>query len=220
MSNEENKVVVTMRSVILEAVDNNGTIEDNRELIKSLASSVSNHLLMVAHSIPPCNEEGKDKSALFIAACEIEEAYIKSDDAGIHKVDKLPRCYINPKSVIKSAYDLGINLKDYQTESELRKKVAELRKAKKESEEDKEDSDTINLMDEDVIEIDPRLSQSVAAFLNTIKDLKGHGDKVDSIIEVINQANTRAKEVLNILVPVEPKKPASKKVVSKKKAVV
>ena len=81
-------------------------------------------------SIGKVSEKGT-ASAKFDLACAEQEKFIRSREAKSYRVDKLPRYWTNPKSQIKSALNLGIDLTKYQTESKLRKAVAEARAALK-----------------------------------------------------------------------------------------
>lgn len=113
----------TMHSLIIEAV------KVQRGVDKKV-STVSNSLLDVAKAyqerktIGNVNESNSDK---FLAGCDTEETFIKSKEAGHQQVDKLPRCWTQAKSNIKAAINYGIDLKDYTSESALRKAVAKVR---------------------------------------------------------------------------------------------
>lgn len=74
-------------------------------------------------SIGKVSEKGT-ASAKFDLACKEQETFIRSREAKSMRVDNLPKYWSNPKSQIKSALNLGIDLALYQTESKLRKAVA------------------------------------------------------------------------------------------------
>lgn len=74
-------------------------------------------------SIGKVSEKGT-ASDKFDTACKEQETYIRSKEAKAYRVDNLPRYWSNPKSQIKAALNLGIDLSMYQTESKLRKAVA------------------------------------------------------------------------------------------------
>lgn len=122
-----------LRAIIEAAVD-------AQNVIDSKSSSISNRLLEAAKATQKAadvvqaegNETGGGKpdpakSDGFLAACELQEKYIRSSDAGEHQVEKLPRCWTQAKSNIKQALRFGIDLKKYTSESALRKRVVKLR---------------------------------------------------------------------------------------------
>lgn len=66
-------------------------------------------------------DAGEAPSARFESACKDTEDYIKSKDAGRNQVDKLPKYWIQPKSNVKAAINLGLDITLYKSESALRK---------------------------------------------------------------------------------------------------
>lgn len=63
-------------------------------------------------------EEGTQKK--FLAACAVEEVWVKSGDAGDLQVTKLPKCWSQAKSDIKATWERGLNPADFPTYSKLK----------------------------------------------------------------------------------------------------
>lgn len=81
------------------------------------------------------NKVSETNSSTFDVACKEQENFIRSKEARGYQVEALPRYWTNPKSQIRSAMNLGINIKLYETESKLRKAVAAKRSELKGSDE-------------------------------------------------------------------------------------
>lgn len=95
--------------------------------VDKLTGGTSKAMLEVAKTLQTRNTIGKNNdknSGKFDMACKEQETFIRSKDAKSLRVDKLPRFWTNPKSQIKAALNLGIDLALYETESKLRKAVA------------------------------------------------------------------------------------------------
>lgn len=100
----------TMRDLIGLAVTVDRTI-------KAMKGGVADQLLRFA--------KDSDTVEAFIGACAVEEEWIKSSDAGDLRTDKLPDCWTQAKSDIKSAWSKGLDPKKYPTYSKLKQaKVA------------------------------------------------------------------------------------------------
>jgi len=185
---------LTLRDVIIEAIHAQTDIDTANELVQESTSSVSNHLLVVAKNF---HDAGK-----FIEACKVQEDFIKSKEAGKNQADKLPRCWTNAKSNIKRALELGFDLSEYKTESELRKAVTE--KRQKESEGDSKPVIDPKLLNSDDEGNDPRLIQYVNALMKKLAEVTGDG--VDEAIEVIDNTINEIDRIILALVPEEPVK--------------
>lgn len=100
----------TMRDLIGLAVTVDRTI-------KAMKGGVADQLLRFA--------KDSDTVEAFVGACAVEEEWIKSSDAGDLRTDKLPDCWTQAKSDIKSAWSKGLDPKKYPTYSKLKQaKVA------------------------------------------------------------------------------------------------
>ena len=201
MSEQENKL--TMRDVILEASQATQGIEDHKKGIQNLTSSVSNHLLTCAKGIGSSDVEGEDKSSLFMAACTVQESFIKSDEAGKDKLDKLPRCWINPKSNIKAAIDLGVDLDKYLTESDLRKDLTKLRQAQEVLE--GEESETVDPMPQAIVDSENHVFTSRVNAL--LAELAIASKLDDDVIDTVVDELENTIETIKILIHLVPQKP-------------
>lgn len=120
------ETLITMRSVMLEAVEVQTAIEEG----KSGKGAISQHLMICARKFV----DGKTKALdvdMFLTACKQEEKFIKSQEAGINRQDRVPPCWTQAKSNIKAAADFGLSPADFKTESAMRKALNECRKAAK-----------------------------------------------------------------------------------------
>jgi len=145
-------------------------------------------------------KEFKGESPLgFLGECYKAEEFIKSDAAGLLKVDKIPTCWSTAKSNIKQAYvKYGILPTDHETESALREDLNTKRNADKAEEgqvtiEATEDGSNIGFLQR--VEV-----------LNSIYNQLPESDRIDmelSLEGVINDYNA----ILDTLVPEEPTPP-------------
>lgn len=198
MSKSTKKVVqeapkpLTMRDVLIEAVQVETSIEDLRAEVKNLAGGVSEHLLTVA--------KGFRNVTAFLSACEIDERWIKSDEAGTNKVDKLPRCWTQAKSNIKQAFKFNMDLSSYKNEFNMR---TDLNK-KREEAKGTTGGEKAQAALKDVIDTskDPRISQSLEALIATLMTLEGD-EALDRAVEGMNKLTTDLK-VFAALVPEKP----------------
>ena len=159
---KKTEVKLTMRAVIKEAVEVESSIEGLREQAKELNGGVSQHLLQVA--------QGFKGAKSFVSACEVQEAWIKSEEAGKHKVDKLPRCWSQAKSNIKAAFNFKMDLGSYKTEHSMRNDLNDKRKEVTDKTGSKKASEALG----DIIEkvADPRISQTIEALVATLMGLE------------------------------------------------
>jgi len=123
------KKELNMRSVMIEAIINQG----DSEVVKEAGAGVSNHLLELAKGFdsvghaPTQNKEFKGDPDGFLGACYEQEQWAKSSDAGKSQVDTIPLCWTRAKASIKAAMVMGLDLSTFDSESSLRKEVAEAR---------------------------------------------------------------------------------------------
>jgi hypothetical protein len=118
-------MTMTMRSLVLDAVKAQNKVD-------KAVTPVSDKMLSLAKGYQDSKTVGKYNDAAadsFISACSEQESFIRSKEAKSSQVDKLPRCWTQAKSNIKAALIHGLNLKDYTSESALRKDVIKARAA-------------------------------------------------------------------------------------------
>ena len=185
---------LTMRDVLIEAVQVETSIEDLRTEVKNLSGGVSQHLLKVA--------QGFTTAKAFLSACEIDEAWIKSDDAYANKVDKLPRCWTQAKSNIKAAFKHGLDLSSYEKEFDMRKDLNDKRKGT----ENQTDQQKAQKALGDVIEkvIDPRIGGVIEALMGTLMGLEGD-EAIEFALEGMKTLMVDIK-AFKVLVPEKPVK--------------
>lgn len=124
------KRAATLRGIMILAAQVQQSVDNN-------LSTISNALLKIAGKYQDAkdivapenyrNERNRAASEAFMDACKLEEAYIRSAEAGQWQRDTLPRCWTQAKSNIKAALEFGINLDLYKSESALRKQVIKIR---------------------------------------------------------------------------------------------
>ena len=121
------KDLISLRDVILEAIE----VQASKDDAKDGTLAVSQHLLVCAKRF--CDGKTKQLDVeLFLTACLAEEKFIKSDEAGKNKQDKVPHCWSTAKSNIKQgAINFDMSPANYSTESKFRKDLNEARKAAK-----------------------------------------------------------------------------------------
>jgi hypothetical protein len=122
----------TLRNVAVEAA----IADVQKDYAKESGTMVSQHIMTIAKTFP--NVDG------FLAACSIEEDFLKSP-AGMQTVldafrkegikeqfsGNCPRAWSQAKSNIKKAWQLGINPSDHETESSMRAELNKKRNEKK-----------------------------------------------------------------------------------------
>lgn len=104
----------TLRDLMCEAVKVDRTID-------FLTGKIAEHLHGFA-------KKAKDLDA-FLKACEAEEEWIKTADAGDLRIERLPKCWSQAKSDIKGAWKRGIKPTDHPTYSKLKQAKVALGKA-------------------------------------------------------------------------------------------
>ena len=110
--------------VLTEAVKHQGTIDRARKRINEAQTGVSHELFLVAQDTAAQDVE------TFVSLCEQAEAEYKASKGKRAKAN-IPKQWTQAKSNIKAALNFGLNLKDYSTESAMRKALLEARKASK-----------------------------------------------------------------------------------------
>lgn len=108
-------------SVLSEAVKAQGVIDRANKRLNEAKSGVSHELFVAAQDTAA---QDVDK---FLAYCSEAEAQYK-DSKGKRAKVIIPRHWTQAKSNIKGALSAGLNLKDFDTESAMRKALNELRK--------------------------------------------------------------------------------------------
>lgn len=108
-------------SVLAEAVKAQGTIDRANKRLNEAKSGVSHELFMAAQDTAA---QDVDK---FIALCTEAEAQYKASKRKGSKVI-IPKQWTQAKSNIKGALNAGLDLKEFDTESAMRKALNELRK--------------------------------------------------------------------------------------------
>lgn len=188
---------LTLRDVLREYAETDGELADLSNSGEQIRQARSAHLMMVARQYPT--------EKAFEAACKAAEEWILSDKAGKAKLSKLPRSWINAKSNIKAGIRRGMKLDDYPTESALRSKLTEIRKAEKSGE---------------AVTVPQSVSKAASDLMGEIhrilmNDPAGGEAKA---IAVLEHAKDEADKILAAVMPVEPTKPTKKKAATKKAA--
>ena len=180
---------LTFNDVILEAVGAQAEMD-------SIRGSVSDHLLTVAKTIKGIEP--------FLEKCKLAEEFIRSGKAKANQLgekDSLPRCWTQAKSNIKKALEAGINIKQYDTESALRKKLNDVRKGVKKAQDsaiaiDSEESGAFE---------DAALQDEVKKLMVLIHQVAEAGG-INEAIEAVHKAGEDVSAILAILVPEAPVK--------------
>jgi len=122
----------TLEQVAIECIH----FETENEVVKQSKNTLSDHFLSAASIyIKDVNTTGEDMASdhPFLVACDAQEKISKSEQAGINQWDKIPRSWSQLKSNVKAAYNMGLDINSYTTESSMRKDLNEARKAAKEA---------------------------------------------------------------------------------------
>jgi len=140
------------------------------EAVNEKKGSISDHFMNAATMYiteAPQGEMQKDHP--FLVACKAQEELSKSNEAGVNKWDKIPSSWSQMKSNIKAAYNRGIDINSFETESMMRAELNSQRKA------EKDELQANTQVDEaltDVAEsLSPEISLRLFAFVNACKDL-------------------------------------------------
>ena len=110
----------TYYAVLTEAVKAQGVIDRANKRLNEAKSGVSHELFMAAQDTAA---QDVDK---FLAFCTEAEAQYKASKKRSKVI--IPKQWTQAKSNIKGALNAGLNLKDFETESAMRKALCELRK--------------------------------------------------------------------------------------------
>lgn len=112
--------IETYYSVLTEAVKAQGTIDRAQKRLNEAKSGVSHELFMAAQDTAAHDVD------LFLSFCTEAEAQYKASKKRAKVV--IPKQWSQAKSNIKAALNFGLNLKDYPTESAMRKALLDARK--------------------------------------------------------------------------------------------
>lgn len=114
-----------LRALLAEARNIQDGIKAADKVVKEGKATISGKLLALAKQA--------DNVQAFIAACDMAETEYKQASKGKHngRAATIPTCWTQAKSNIKAGWNLGIDPKEYDTESEFRKETNEKRKAAK-----------------------------------------------------------------------------------------
>lgn len=119
---------LTIRDVLLESIEAQKSIEKEQAKIEKIEGtvqevrqSVAEHLMITAQPF------GTDYDR-FNAACKEQMQWLKSDEAGKNKVDKIPRCFVQAKSDIIGAMKEGLNPASFKNYANLKEAKVEARK--------------------------------------------------------------------------------------------
>ncbi len=199
---------LTINDVMVEAIAQAGDLLE----AKDAATAVSDHLITIALTFKgkagtAPNGRKKFKASdddklgtFFLGACYEQELWAKSDKAGINKVDKLPRCWIDAKSVIRKAMSKNIPLEG--------KSLTKLKELNKEGE-------TTKVVDNGGKE-QTETSAQFQTILNALYAL--HESLPEAQREELQQAvvdtHTKYQAMLQAVVPVTPTAPAQQQAVN------
>lgn len=151
--------------------------QTENELLKERKGTISDHFMSAAtlYIKEPRGDNGEMlKDHPFMVACESQEKISKSEAAGIHQWDKIPSQWSQMKSNIKAAYNMGLDITEFSTESSMRKDLNELRKADKESKktpDEKAEGQVEGSLTEVVNDGNVVVSQRLFAIVEACKDL-------------------------------------------------
>lgn len=127
--NGQHPQALTIRDVLLESIEAQKSIEAQQKRIEKVEDKISEVRQSVAdHLMVAAKPFGGDYDR-FNAACKEHMAWLKSDEAGKHKVDKIPRCFVQAKSDIIGAMKEGLKPQDFQSYSKLKEAKIETRKS-------------------------------------------------------------------------------------------
>lgn len=154
------KTKLTIRDVLREAVEVqadidglNGQIEKLTSEVTSSKGSVAEHLMLTAAIFKTDHEA-------FNNAVKADMEWLKSDEAGKDKVDKIPRCFIQAKSDIIGAMKLGINPSNTKSYHDMKEKKVEGRKQT-----DKDSVDSVTF------DTDSGIGDAISTLIQALKDV-------------------------------------------------
>jgi len=172
-----------------------------REDIKTQQGTLSDHFMSAAQVYIKAPKKGEEmqEDHPFLVACEKVESFMKSEAAGINQWDKIPAVWSQLKSNMKAAFNLGMDINAFDTESSMRKELNERRKAKKAetvSPEQKALEQAQEAVSELVEKGDTALSQRIFAIVEACR--KATPDQLDDVIAVLDSATSDIKAILAV----------------------
>lgn len=163
----------TLEQVAQECI---GFQTDSEEL-KEKKGTLSDHFMDAAKMYilrPPVEGEEMAEDHAFLVACSLQEKASKSDSAGLYQWDKVPASWSQMKSNIKQAYNMGLDINTFTSESAMRKELNTLRKEAKEQNktpEQRAQEQVESALSEMVEGENTIISQRVFAIVEACKDL-------------------------------------------------
>lgn len=124
---QEGVLVNALRALLAEASNTQDHIKAADKVVKEGKSSISGKLLALAKQA--------DNVQQFLQACDTAEHEYKEASKGKRngRAATIPTCWTQAKSNIKAGWSMGIDPKEYETESEFRKETNTKRKAAKDA---------------------------------------------------------------------------------------
>lgn len=147
------------------------------EVLKDKKGTISDHFMDAAKMyITKKPKKGEEMAVdhAFLVACNAQETASKSESAGMYQWDKVPPAWSQMKSNIKAAFNMGLDINSYTSESAMRKDLNEARKAAKaenKSDEEKAQEQVEGALDDMVKSGNVLISQRVFAIVESCKDL-------------------------------------------------
>lgn len=122
---KQGNLINELRNLLAEASNTQDSIKAADKVVKEGKATISGKLLALAKQA--------DNVQAFIAACDMAETEYKEASKGKRngRAATIPTCWTQAKSNIKAGWTLGLDPKEYETESEFRKDMNEHRKAAK-----------------------------------------------------------------------------------------
>jgi len=195
---------LTIHDVMVEAIEQ----DSNRQEVKEAGIAVSDHLVMIAlkyktnvGTAPNGRKEFKGEPVGFLGACFEQEQWAKSDSAGVHKIDKLPRCWIDAKTVIRKSMAEGISLKG--------KSLAKLKELNKEATEGSKERAGKGKEQTETASQFQTILNALYALHESLPEAEREQLQSDIVV-----THTKYQAMLQAVVPVEPQAPKQAAVVN------
>jgi len=148
-------------------------LQTEQEMLSAKKGTISDHFMDAAKMYitdKPKNGEKMEKDHPFLVACKDQEALSKSSASGVNQWDTIPPNWSQMKSNIKQAYNKGIDINVFDTESKMRDTLNEVRKAEREAKVE-EVSQVEQALDDATEGLSPELSQRIFAIVQVCKDM-------------------------------------------------
>jgi hypothetical protein len=147
-------------------------LQTEQEMLSAKKGTISDHFMDAAKMYITDKPDGQPmaKDHPFMQACIDQEALSKSSAAGVNQWDKTPANWSQMKSNIKQAYNKGIDINGFETESKMRATLNEVRKAERAAKVDEVDQVEQALTDA-TEGLSPELSQRIFAIVQICKDM-------------------------------------------------